>query len=313
MDQTEQVITICRSLVDYTSFEAPNMTLCLDGTSCTKKSSILQKTGGLVTKVQRYNPTTHPNTWFPAMIGYVCAGINGNYRFGPHFSDRSPLNPLEWYNQWLVFEYYVKLFGNVEPDYKNLQMKVVLNEFDEFFDDLKQTYFYKLYANHCNTMVIIDSNVERCDSLRMKRREGSDCERSHWKFYTSLQNKMYQRLYPQSCIDLAMFDSFEDDAVVSGIATFMNQTLQHIVQSRIHKPEPYIEIKLPVPDIQYLVGNYEIHTLRSIGRHGCTLLSGKEDSLEARIPSFLEVDNIWLPNNSRRGPIVPQPNIKLHN
>ena len=97
------IVEICKCRVNTREFIAPTHTLCVDGTSATRKSSVLTMTGYPVTKVQRFVNSLNPNTFFPSMIGYVASGVNLQNCGTPRFNDRSYLNVLAWYVLCLVF------------------------------------------------------------------------------------------------------------------------------------------------------------------------------------------------------------------
>lgn len=180
--------------------------LCVDGTSSCMKTSILNGAGSpdSVMKVQKYRRFTNSTTYTPSMLGYISAGmldIQAATEFA--FSDRSPLNVLEWYVLWKFMDAYVSRFGNVDPDPGAAHSSFFV-EFDGAIDELKNSFFYQSLYEQLNVISLVDSNVTRCDDRRKIRGIGSDTERSTWKYYTYLQNRMYKRLHPY--IDLAWFD-----------------------------------------------------------------------------------------------------------
>nr|QHG11357.1 GrBNV_gp44-like protein [Oryctes rhinoceros nudivirus]QKE59587.1 GrBNV_gp44-like protein [Oryctes rhinoceros nudivirus]UBO76534.1 GrBNV_gp44-like protein [Oryctes rhinoceros nudivirus]UBR58302.1 gp44-like protein [Oryctes rhinoceros nudivirus]WAQ80123.1 GrBNV_gp44-like protein [Oryctes rhinoceros nudivirus] len=305
MSVTEQgVFEICVSRVDVSKLTAKNYTLCLDGTSCTKKSSILRGTKCLISKTQYIKPNRNSNTYFPSMIGYITAGINNLTCGGPHFEDRSPLNVLDWHILWKIFDDYLKTFGNVSVDTNNPDIRNAMLKYTSIFKAYKNSYFYKGFAQKINTIALIDSNTARCDDLRFRRGIGSDKERSLWKFYTALQNMMYAELYPDRYIDLAWFGDAESVDVISGIGKFLKFTLD-VLSSRPNLDfAPLKNCRLPTVKCDYTLQNISTHVYRSIGRFGCQYLMGNEDVLRARIPSFVNATNIKHPRGNMDEPIM---------
>lgn len=300
---TEQVVfEICKSRVDTSKLTGRNYTLCLDGTSCTKKSSILEATEMLVVKNQQYNNNENSDTYFPTMIGYITSGIATLSCGGPHFNDRSPLNVYEWPILWKIMGKFVRQFGNSAVDENNPDILVFLNEVVEIFTAYRESN--NLFSSKINTIALIDSNISRCDSLRYLRGVASDKERSTWKFYTALQNLMYKTLYPDLVIDLDWFGDAETDVVVQGIAIFLKSVLFELSSKPNLESAPLIKLKMPKikePGIDHTLKNITTHAYRSIGRWGCRKLAYQDDysidseNLHSRIPSFINVDNITHP------------------
>lgn len=308
MTITEQrVIEICKQRVNVFKLTGKTYTLCIDGTSCTKKTSILNKTGRFVNKVQQTNPSTNSDTFFPAMLGYICAGINSLQCEGPHFVDRSPINVLDWHILWKIMDGHLKRFGNVEINENNPEMAAALEEYREIFRQYKETDHYKLITQNINTIALIDSNVARCDNMRYCRNEGSDRERSMWKFYTPLQNLMYQVLYEDLCVDWAWFGDAETDHVVSGISKFLVAVLDKLASSSELLYPPLKNCRLPTPKVDYTLKNITTHVYRSIGRWGCRILAGEsEETLRSRMPPYINVNNIEHPTGYTCDPIVSE-------
>lgn len=356
--QHESVFDICKRKVNLDLLVAPNNTLCLDGPSCTKKSSILAATGRLVTKVQQLVNVFQPDNYPPSTFGYICAGVKQMLCGEPHFNDRSPLNVLDWWFLWLLLDVVLRVFGNNIPpnmgsgvipppqppqppsqpssesasnkhhediefdsllthmsDYMMNKMNLLKNDkirqYIKLFQLYKDDYIRTTWTRDINCIAVVDSNIDRCDELRRQRNQGSDAERSSWKFYTFMQNLMYSILYPNLYIDLAWFDHHNPEEVVPGIAQFMNYALDHIVdRNRVNgtlKPAIISKHKLPVPKRDFVMTNMQIHVQRSIGRWGCAAINGEKDSLQElaqRIPRYLTVENIKHPDGNIIGPIL---------
>lgn len=92
--------------------------LCIDGTSCCYKSSILACSGiMLLLKVQRTTSFINANSFAPSMIGYIFSGIGEILEKGTFcLMDRSPVNVLEWYVLWKLMDMYENRYGNTNPE-----------------------------------------------------------------------------------------------------------------------------------------------------------------------------------------------------
>ncbi|KAE9530076.1 hypothetical protein AGLY_011538, partial [Aphis glycines] len=156
------------------------------------KTSILRETQlEPVLKIQRSQTFVNVNSFTPSMIGYMFNGLHEIMSIPVKcLMDRSPLNVLEWYVLWKLFDLYYKNFGNY-------------------------------IRERVNVLVVIDSDVDRCNRKRILRNEGSDAVRSEWRFYTFLQNRMYSNLY--NCIDLVWFEN--NEIVVPTIAKCIRDTI----------------------------------------------------------------------------------------
>ncbi|AUQ43981.1 putative gp44-like protein [Esparto virus] len=293
----QEIVDICTQRVHYQNLCANNYTLVIDGTSCTKKTSILKATGRLVTKVQQNHNIQNPNTFGPSMIGYMSAGINDSLCDDPHFSDRSPMNVMDWHILWKIMDDYLTRFGNVAPDETNVEMANVLSSYRNIFRLYKNKCTTKLFSRHVNGIAIVDTDTQRCDDLRLTRNSGpTDMERSTWKFYTYLQNLMYIELYPNLYIDLNWFGHADIKIVVDGIAQFCTFVLDYLVDNIMPNTPKINEFKLPTIKHDYTFSNAQIHTYRSIGRWGCNLLTNSEDDLNLRLPTYLNVEKVMYPN-----------------
>jgi len=303
----QEVFDICLSRVDYAGkLKAKTHTLCIDGTSCTMKSSILNATGRLITKVQRNHRIQNPNTFGPSMLGYICSGINTSLGTIPHFNDRSPLNVLEWHILWKLMDDYLESFGNTKPDENDPNMTVAFQMYRKIFNAHHNRCAVKVFSSRINGLAIVDSNTDRCDERRSKRNKtASDIERSTWNFYTFLQNLMYKELYDGLYIDLAWFLCTDPKVIVSGMAKFFNFVLDYITKTI--KPEFAIVYRHALPTVRhdYNMSNMTVHAYRSIGRWGCKELSGTNEYLHARLPKYLDISNIVCPNGLMHEPIVP--------
>lgn len=217
-----RVCEVFRVLVN--KLTAKSRTLCLDGTSATKKSTILYLTDLSIIKVQRCVPSREVNTYAPSMIGYILSGIKLlNCSQKPQLMDRSPLNPMEWAELWLIFELFLKRFGNVTVQPKGEHHEFV-KQMIERLKTFSRLPHYRHLRERINTIVVIDTNIDRCDTARKARNFGSDDERSNWKFYTYFQNLMYQILYPETYIDLNWFNVESEDEVIEQLAMCLRAT-----------------------------------------------------------------------------------------
>lgn len=294
---SDEVFELCKRNVDLTKLNAKNHTICVDGTSCTMKTSILNSIEKYpITKVQRLSTTRNMDTYFPSMIGYISVGMLSLPCGGPHFNDRSPLNVFEWRLLWKIFNHYLLHAGNVRPNKKTQGM---MEKYVEFFNLVKQLPLYNHFRNSLNCIAFIDSNVNRCDMLRMQRADGTDTERSLWDFYTPLQNLMYQTLYPNTVIDMDWFGDTDRSVVVCGVAKFLVFAIEEL-QSRQQSIDyaPLINYTLPTVKTDYNLSNISTHVQRSIGRWGCKKIVGSDraKTLSEYVPSYLNVSNIYHPD-----------------
>lgn len=287
----QEVIDLCKQTVNWKLLTGNNHTLCIDGTSCTKKSSILCATQGVCTKISRMNNFQNTDTYFPSLLGYICRGMLSLLEGGPHFNDRSPLNVLDWAFLWRLLNDFLVTFGNVRPNY--LQHSEFIDNAISMIRNFRESYYRKMYASQVNCVVLIDSDLDRCDRLHKERNESSDSERSTWKFYTFFQNLLNKELYPELCIDLVIFENATTDAVVEGIAEFCNMTLNYLVETRPKPtPRPLNVGKLPTILCDYNLINMETHIYRSIGRRACKEAVGIHEDMSKYVPAYCNVSNI---------------------
>ena len=331
MITSHQIFKICQEQVDLTKLIAKNQTLCLDGTSCTGKTTILnnlRQQGNLVYKINKdFGSFKNIDTYFPQMIGYVSSGIMSLLRGGPHFNDRSPLNCIEWHYLWCFMNKYFEQFGNTHPEFygngadddddgdinENKDKVDFINNTRIFFRHLHQTPFYKSLRQYVNCIALIDSNTTRCDFLHYIRNEDSDVERAKWKCYTYFQNLMYQELYPKLYIDLVWFPTDDFSVLVEGIQQFLSSAMAHMQRNNLpcmHAPQLFFQLP-SAKNIDYTLKNMETHAYRSIGRWSCKNILNKSInkhdtpnvSLKQYIPDFLCVSNIKDYNNKFVDPI----------
>lgn len=301
----QEVIKKCEEAVNWNLLSGNNYTLCVDGTSCTKKSSILNATGRLCTKISKMNNFQNTDTYFPSMIGYICRGMLSLREGGPHFNDRSPLNVLDWAFLWRLLNDFLVSFGNVRPSFDDEAHRPFLENAVSMIQNFRDSYYRKMFSRQINCVVIIDSDVDRCDQLRMQRSESSDYERSQWKFYTFFQNLMYKELYSGLCIDLTMFKETETDVVVEGIADFCNMTLNNLIETRVRpSPRPLPVGKLPTIACDYNLSNMETHIYRSVGRRACKAAVGINEEMHKYVPAYCNVSNIKNLDGTRHPDIV---------
>lgn len=287
--------------VDRSLLTAGNLTITVDGTSCAKKTTILAATGRPVYKVQRYNNAHNANTFGASMVGYVTAGMLDvtNSPGAPKFCDRSPLNVIEWHVLWKLMDEYVRRFGNVRPDGSSPGVERYMREFRDTFDNLKRWYVYRHFRSRLNAVAIVDTDVARCDRLRAARGAGSDAERASWLFYTPLQNLMYAQLYPGAFIDLNDFAGATDDAVVAGVAGFLNDLLAGLrCAPDVDQPRP-LRLTPPVVfagGLDFTMHNMRTHVYRSLGRAGVrTIYDRRADFLPTGVPAYVQVRSAYGP------------------
>lgn len=263
----------------------------MDGTSCTMKSSILHSTQQYVTKIQQQTSAININTLFPSMIGYICYGIEFSKKNGKQYFDRSPLNSYEWCILWRILNDFYMKYGFVIPNenehYESLQL------YKRIFTNLKHLFIYRFFRQYINGIAIINSDYEFVDKLRLQRNNGTDIERSRWKFYTYLQNLMYEILYPTTHIDLYWFKDMKNDSIVKGISKFLNETLNNLPKIDINNNNNEILTLLKTNDLT--LDNFSTHIYRSIGRHYCKTTidnnNDDDDDLFKTLPNFLDINN----------------------
>lgn len=189
-----------------------NKTFVLDGTSACKKTTILNEVRdqlaeyfGEYPEIVKCKKLERTNTFVPSTIGYMYSGLE-NVRMpskqcgGFKLMDRSPLNALEWRLLWKCMDHFVRIdCGNVNA----LPTQFQLDNYSAMFKHLLASHYYRNLRRDVQGLVIIDSDVKRCDNSRAQRNQKSDKIRSNWLFYTPFQNMMYKTLYPDNYIDLA--------------------------------------------------------------------------------------------------------------
>lgn len=117
-------------------------------------------------KVQRYRKFVNTNTYVPSMLGYVACGMSDVESARKlQFMDRSPLNVLEWHVLWQFMDKYVKFYGNARPR-PNDEHRTFFAEFDDMFDALCRSYYYKTFRWWLTVIALVDSNTNRCDQRR---------------------------------------------------------------------------------------------------------------------------------------------------
>lgn len=297
---SDKVREICSQNVDRGAIlrhavKTSNNVLCIDGTSATKKTSILEKTGYKVTKLQKITKFQNINRYFPAMLGYICTGINLSKYGESRLNDRSPLNPLEWHVLWCCMSDFFTNHGNVYP--------IDLGKYKMIMIDFKNSFFYKLFNNQINCLAFIDSNCLRCDNLRIQRNENNDRERSQWCFYTPMQNLMYSVLYENRVIDMAWFDEFTIDEVCQGISMWINELMIDISKLNILSNAPLSMYHLPInfSNMDYALQNMTTHVHRCIGRVGCKIINQSIDKrnfmlhLKNCVPDYVSIREIQPP------------------
>lgn len=295
------VYALCDEKVDRGALleharNASNNVLCVDGTSATKKTTILQRTGHQVTKIQKLAKFKNINRYFPSMLGYICTGLR-TFKLGSmRLNDRSPLNPLEWHVLWCCMSDYFVNNGNVYP--------IDLSKYEVIMKKLKKSFFYEFFSRKINCLAFIDSNCSRCDEIRGRRNEGSDAQRSKWRFYTPMQNMMYSVLYEGRVIDMAWFDEFTTEDVCHGISMWIRDLVDDMAKLDIDRRVPLSNLCLPVnyPEMDYASENMKTHAYRCVGRVGCKIINNEcdkkniADTLKAQyLPQYVSIKPVQPP------------------
>jgi hypothetical protein len=104
---------------------------------------------------------------------------------------------------------------------------VTQRSYIEIFEALRKNPTYVKFRSQVNDLILTNSNIDHVDILRTARAEGSDIERSNWKFYTPLQNLMYKTLYPEQCVDLAWTSHLEPEEALFSLRHFI---IEHIMR-----------------------------------------------------------------------------------
>lgn len=215
------------------------------------------------------------------MLGYIMSGLYDILTSAstPHFTDRSPTNVFEWNILWKLMGRYVQDYGNTNPSTKSDNEKKVV----AILNDVRECYFYKTWRQQFNCVVLINSNIDSVDMIRLKRNENSDGERSQWRFYTYYQNLMYKTLYPNQYIDLAWFDGYKNDQIIDGIVKYLEYALDRIEykESKLLVQMMQQPVRMPtMEDTSFLTLNYNAHAFRQMGRIKTKNITEKHDSLQ---------------------------------
>lgn len=269
-------------------FPGANHTLCLDGVSCAKKTTILthslvesnsREQYHQVVKTQQLHRFVNADCYFPSMLGYICTGLQSLNAGSPHFNDRSPLNVIEWHILWRCMGDFSHRYGNVRPDNNTHEESMAL--YRSIFENLRQADFYKSMRSKINCIVLIDSDLNRCDRLHAKRNEGSDMERSKWLFYTPLQNLMYKTLYPEAHFDWATLPENHHSDMIELLANTLNKAVDALAcrigsislcgensdgSKMTRETIPLPSGSLPVSSQDLYLMNYTTHLYRSTGK-----------------------------------------------
>lgn len=316
--KVEQVVEICkRKLRAEELLTANSLCLCLDGTSSCFKSTILKRLesrGYNVSKVQQNHTMINQNSYPPTTLGYTISGIVDSFMTDRKcFVDRSFLNSYEWNLLWRYMDLWYQKFDNVAPNMSNNQHAAFISQFIRWVEQLRQYPIYKYYKDQINCIVIINSNCTRVDEVRTKRAEGSDIERSTWKFYTFLQNVFYKTLYEDLCIDLAWFQHFSFDITIEGLVNYLEYAIKFLKRSIVKPCEMHqLSMKIPSSEKHYSSINMNTHVYRSkLRAYRDTILAIAEGNVddsqnfyqkrvEYFVPKYVKIDD----NENATAPIV---------
>lgn len=205
--------------------------LCIDGTSATLKSTIISNLNMPGYKISNNYNIENINSYGPSMLGYILSGfiaINNFHTFT--IFDRSPLNCMEWSLLWRMFDKFLTTYGNVFLDRKIHED--FLKDFSNVFNKLQKLPSYEFFRKQLNVLILIDTNIIKCDYRRRLRNKGSDFARSSFKFYTALQNEMYSILYKECCIDINNYKN-EQEAIKCITDLIKNTLCPQIMRNRI--------------------------------------------------------------------------------
>lgn len=277
---SEEILKTCINKLDFTKLTAQNQCLCLDGTSGCIKTTTLnlleQKCNRFIYKVQKFHNLKNYDTFPPALMGYISCGITDIYsnQF-LHYSDRSPINPFDWWFLWIYLDKMIKICttstGSVEFDEHSEHVINLLEEMKLEIEILKNNPLYKKKRDHFNILVVIDSNYKRVDHRRQSRGEGQDVIRSNWGFYTLLQNIFYSLMYKDLCIDLAWFDNYNLSEIIEGLAQTMEYALNLLKCRKDEDICKYLltySISTPNINIDYTTNNIQSYNYRRALKKG---------------------------------------------
>lgn len=225
----EIIFEMCKHLINIDKLDPTIMICCIDGTSSTFKSTILDKLQNIstfnISKIQHRFTIINPNTNPSSGLGYIYAGMQQIQESNNTvtFNDRSYLNTFEWNCIiWPLIEIYVSRFGYKSiSELHDYEFDDYLKVFKTWIVEFKSFFPYCMYRKKINTIVLINSNVKKVDELRLHRNIGSDSLRSQWPFYTWIQNIFYKLMYDDLCIDLSHFpNDLSNDNIVDGLTKF---------------------------------------------------------------------------------------------
>lgn len=193
---------------------------------------------------------------------------------------------------------YERFYGHDSVDPVEHHPKFML-EVRTAFEALASSHYYRSLRAFVDCVVLIDSNVERCDELRTERGNSTDVERSAWSYYTALQNEMYRTLYPGACIDLKLFDAYDRSAVVRGLAMLMIRLLDELAERNKNRGDtPVVPVaaicRFPIAELDgntdHTLANATTHVYRSLGK--ATSAFESKGDIEARmrelVPDFID-------------------------
>lgn len=214
-EDVREIFNLLCERIDAKKFTARSNSICLDGTSATGKSTILNKTEMYITK--KFSNIPNIDTYPPSAIGCVYERYVESLLIDVlHLEDRSPLNPFDWRLMWF--------FMDTCNENCDLFREWDFNEICEFIKTDTDTLInwdpFKWMSNKIDTIAIINTNVKYVDNARRCRDYGSDRERSQWPFYTHIQNAYYKLRYGERCIDLnELYQKITDPAAAVTSAT----------------------------------------------------------------------------------------------
>lgn len=115
MDKS-RVIQICESRVKIEKLVGCVDVLCIDGTSGTMKTSIANRTGLPVSKIQRHMNKTQFDSYALGVLSYISTGYQLMPLGETRINDRGIFNVLEWKYIWCVLESWIHQIGNHTPN-----------------------------------------------------------------------------------------------------------------------------------------------------------------------------------------------------
>lgn len=295
MSNSEKVYQKCVELIPSSILKSPHKSLCIDGTACCFKSTILDNLKRLkyfTTKTQYRENIINPNTFPTSVIGYAAVGsLYHQISEKIILNDRYVLNNWDWNIIWQYLDKHRKTqYLRSSENYIILRQK-----FEELIDSYLKVDSLSDFFSSFNCIALIDSRIELVENRMRKRNEGSDFERSNWECYVDFQNLFYSKCYPT--IDLALFDEFTISETIEGLVKFFEKIIieidsRDVDYSKINQLKSKI-LKYPILERDFCLQNMEVHVNRINKKADIREIAFNEDRqdiLKKYIPTFINFE-----------------------